>query len=74
MSAIGELILGCRRRGWRVGLVAIPTAQRRLEVAALEVRDRDRDLLAFVQLRGMDDLDNGCARAAQVLALKGLIA
>lgn len=73
MSALGALEEGCKRHGWRVGLFARPTSRSRLELKAIEVRDRDRELLASAAIDG-DDLDAACVRTAIMLDQRGLIA
>jgi hypothetical protein len=73
MSAMGELIIGCHRKGWRVGLFARPTAVSRLELKAVEVRDHDRALLASAGIVS-GDLEAACVRTAMLLDEQGLLA
>lgn len=74
MSALGELIAGCNRHGWRVGLSADPDlAGGSLELRAVEVRDRDRELLAEAHIV-VDDIEAAAVRAALMLKHSGRLA
>lgn len=73
MSALGELIQGCARRGWKVGLSADHVCfDGELELRAVEVWDRDRDLLAEAHVVA-DDIEAAAVRAAMQLDAKGLL-
>lgn len=75
MSAINELALQCGKRGWRVGIDgSYPYGRRQagLVVNTLEVRGRDRELLAHVSC-DPENLDEAAIDAARALARQGLI-
>ncbi len=76
MSAFAELAGQCSRRGWKLGLAGrYPRGRHEpgLTLDRLEIRDRDRELLAAVTFDPAR-IDAAAVDAAVALERKGLIA
>lgn len=70
MSALDELYHGCRRHGWRLGLTGHGEP---LQLATLDIRARNGELLARVPVNGPRELDQAAVDAARALDRQGLI-